>query len=93
MKFFLRVCKILFRESSIDLTRCSERGAAEFHAALDHACSISPSHPFECLAGKVARHRRRGIFECDLVETQADLGIRGSSHIIEGTKVTYMGGG
>jgi hypothetical protein len=82
MKFIFRLRKRLFRELSMDLTRCPEHRAAEFHATLDNACPVSPSHPFECLASKVDRPRRGGIFECYVVETQAYLGIRRSSNFV-----------
>ena len=91
MEFFFRLRKRLFRAGSIDLTRCPEHRAAEFHATLDHACPVSPSYPVECLAGEVERHRRCGIFECDVVETQAYLGIRRSGYFVYLAKVTNVG--
>jgi hypothetical protein len=85
--------KILLRKSGIDSIRRAERRAAELHAAFDYTCAITSGHPFECMIGKVGRRRRLGVLEGDVVETQADLCVRGSSYPIELSEVLYVSGG
>ena len=45
------------------------------------------------MIGKVGRRRRLGVLEGDVVETQADLCVRGSSYPIELPEVLYVSGG
>ena len=77
-------------ESRVDFTRGTERRTAELHATLDNSCAITSGHPFERVAGKIGRRGRLGVLERNIVETQADLGIRGSSHLIQCTEVLYV---
>jgi hypothetical protein len=90
MELFLRMHKKFLCESRVDFTRGTERRTAKLHATLNDSCAISSGHPFERVVGKIRRRGRLGVLERDIVETQADLGIRGSSHPIQRTELLYV---
>ena len=83
----------LSRQLPVHLTRRPEHRPAELHPALDNARAVVAHRPLQRLGRVRLRGRRLGCDERELVEAQADLGVRAVGEVVQLAEVLDVRGG
>ena len=77
----------------VRLARRAEDGPAELHAALDDSRAVGADGPLQRLRCELLCCRGRGVEEGELVEAQADLGVRAGGQAVQRAQVCDVRGG